>query len=82
VAPPFQVAEFDIMYNKGISKEGDVVELGTNLKVLEKSGAWFSYKGEKIGQGRESVKKYLQENPKAYQEILEEIKRMKTLEVL
>ncbi len=82
VAPPFQVAEFDIMYNKGISKEGDVVELGSTLKVLDKAGAWFSYKGEKIGQGRESVKKYLQENPKIYEEILTEIKKIKTSESL
>ncbi len=82
VAPPFQVAEFDIMYNRGISKEGDVVELGTNLKVLDKAGAWFSYKGEKIGQGRESVKKYLQENPKIYDEMLNEIKEKKKLEEL
>ncbi len=82
VAPPFQIAEFDIMYNKGISREGDVVELGTNLKVLDKAGAWFSYKGEKIGQGRESVKKYLQENPKAYNEILATIKEIKNKEAL
>ena len=82
VAPPFQIAEFDIMYNSGISREGDVVELGTNLKVLDKAGAWFSYKGEKIGQGRESVKKYLQENPKIYDEMLTEIKKIKNKEAL
>jgi len=82
VAPPFQVAEFDIMYNKGISKEGDVVELGTTTKILDKAGAWFSYKGEKIGQGRESVKKYLQENPKIYDEILKEVKIKKQEEAL
>jgi len=82
VAPPFQIAEFDIMYNKGISKEGDVVELGTLLKVIDKAGAWFSYKGEKIGQGRESVKKYLIENPKVYKTILNEIKEIKNKEAL
>ncbi len=77
VAPPFQIAEFDIMYNKGISKEGDVVELGTSFGILDKAGSWFSYKGKKIGQGREAVKEYLQENPRAFKQILEEIKTKK-----
>ena len=80
VAPPFQVAEFDIMYNKGISKEGDIVDLASNLKIIEKAGAWFSYKGEKIGQGREAAKKYLIDNPKAYKEILKEVKDKKKQE--
>ncbi len=80
VAPPFQVAEFDIMYNKGISKEGDILDLASEMKIVEKAGSWFSYKGEKIGQGRESAKKYLIENPKAYQEILKEVKSQKKSE--
>ena len=69
VAPPFREAEFDILYGEGISKEGSVLDLAVNLDIIEKSGAWFSYKGAKVGQGRENVKKYLKENP----EILEEI---------
>jgi len=77
VAPPFQIAEFDIMYNQGISKEGDILDLGVNYKVLEKSGSWLSYQGEKIGQGREAAKKYLKENPKVMQKILAEIKKKK-----
>lgn len=80
VAPPFQIAEFDIMYNKGISKEGDVVELGTSFGILDKAGSWFSYKGKKIGQGREAVKEYLQENPRAFKQILDEVKTKKAEE--
>lgn len=80
VAPPFQVSEFDIMYNKGISKEGDILDLAVASKVIEKAGAWFSYKGEKVGQGREAVKKYLQENPKVYDQILKEVKEIKKQE--
>ncbi|MFW5885369.1 MAG: recombinase RecA [Patescibacteria group bacterium] len=75
VAPPFQTAEFDIMYNKGISKEGDVVDLGEKFGVISKTGAWYSYNGEKIGQGREAVKKFLQENPDQYDKILAEVNK-------
>ena len=64
VAPPFREAEFDILYGEGISKEGSILDLAVNLDIVEKSGAWFSYNGAKIGQGRENVKKYLKENPK------------------
>lgn len=64
VAPPFQTAEFDIMYNEGISREGDILDYATELKIVEKSGAWYSYNDEKIGQGREAAKGYLRENPK------------------
>lgn len=80
VAPPFQVSEFDIMYNRGISKEGDILDLAVVNKVVEKAGAWFSYKGEKIGQGREAVKRYLQEKPKVYDQMLKEIKEIKKQE--
>ena len=69
VAPPFREAEFDIMYNEGISKSGDIIDLASARGIVEKSGAWFSYKGEKIAQGREAAKKYLQANPKVMDEI-------------
>ncbi len=62
IAPPFKEAEFDIIYGKGISKEGDILDLGVGLGLIEKSGAWYSFEGERIGQGRENVKKFLSEN--------------------
>lgn len=72
VAPPFREAEFDIMYNQGISREGDVLDLAVNHGVVDKSGAWFEYEAEKIGQGREAAKKYLRENPKVLEKIAKE----------
>ena len=69
VAPPFKVVEFDLMYGKGISKLGELIDLGTKAGVVEKSGAWYAYKGEKIGQGRENAKFYLQKNPNVAAEI-------------
>ena len=69
VAPPFKVVEFDLMYGKGISKVGELVDLGAKAGVVEKSGAWYAYKGEKIGQGRENAKIYLEKNPKVADEI-------------
>ena len=69
IAPPFRIAEFDIMYNEGISRTGDVLDLAVQYGVVGKSGAWFDYKEEKIGQGREAVKTYLKENPKVLAEI-------------
>ena len=69
VAPPFKVVEFDLMYGKGISKVGELIDLGTKAGVVEKSGAWYAYKGEKIGQGRENAKIYLEKNPKIAVEI-------------
>lgn len=69
IAPPFRQAEFDIMYNKGISKSGDIVDLGVAHNIVEKSGAWFAYKDNKIGQGREAAKAYLEENPSVMEEI-------------
>jgi recombination protein RecA len=62
IAPPFKVAEFDIVYGQGISREGDILDLGVSLGVVEKSGAWYSFSGERIGQGRENVKRFLSEN--------------------
>ena len=69
VAPPFRIVEFDIMYGEGISKLGELIDLGVKVGTIEKSGAWFSYKGEKIGQGRENSKIFLKENPAIAQEI-------------
>lgn len=62
IAPPFKEAEFDIIYGKGISKEGDILDLGVSLGIIEKSGSWYSFEGERIGQGRENVKRFLSEN--------------------
>ncbi|HLC91459.1 MAG TPA: recombinase RecA [Candidatus Saccharimonadales bacterium] len=73
IAPPFRQAEFDIMYNQGISKSGDILDLATDKEIVEKSGAWFSYKGEKIAQGREAAKKYLEANPKVMDEIAKQV---------
>ena len=70
VAPPFKIAEFDIMYGQGISVAGDVLDCGVNTGVINKSGSWFSYDGDRIAQGRENVKNWLMENP----DIMEEIK--------
>ena len=69
VVPPFREAEFDIIYGEGISKEGNILDMAVNLDIVEKAGSWFSYNGERIGQGRENVKKYLKENPKMLEEI-------------
>lgn len=69
IAPPFKEAEFDIMFGKGISKEGDILDLASDYDIVNKSGAWFAYEGEKIGQGRENAKKYLMDNPAIAEEI-------------
>lgn len=69
VAPPFKEAEFDIMYGKGISKEGNVLDVAVNLDIVNKSGAWYSYNGQKIGQGRENTKQFLKDNPDVLKEI-------------
>jgi recombination protein RecA len=69
VAAPFKVTEFDLMYNEGISKEGEIIDLGVKLDIVEKSGSWFSYNNVRIGQGRENVKQYLKEHPQISNEI-------------
>jgi len=74
IAPPFRVAEFDIMYNEGISQTGDVLDLATDRNIIEKSGAWFSYNGDKIAQGREAAKEYLKKNPKIMAEIEKKVR--------
>lgn len=74
IAPPFKEAEFDIMFGKGISKEGDILDLAVKCDLVAKSGAWFSYNGEKIGQGRENAKIYLSENPQVMEELEHKIR--------
>ena len=74
VAPPFREAEFDIIYGKGISKSGNILDLGVNLDIVEKSGSWFSYNGARIGQGRENAKKYLEENPEIMAEVEKKVR--------
>ncbi|MBE6037972.1 MAG: recombinase RecA [Anaerofustis stercorihominis] len=69
VAPPFKTAEFDIIYGVGISREGDLIDMATNIGIIEKSGSWYAYEGQKIGQGRENAKKYLTENPDIMEEV-------------
>lgn len=69
VAPPFKQADFDIMYGEGISREGSIIDIGTDMNIIEKSGAWYSYKGERLGQGRENVKEYLKDHPEIAAEV-------------
>ncbi len=80
IAPPFREAEFDIMYDEGISHSGDVLDLATTYNIVEKSGAWISYKGQKIAQGREAAKEYLKKNPKVTEEIAAKIKALSVKE--
>ena len=74
VAPPFKTAEVEIMYGEGISKEGEVIDIASNMGIIDKSGAWFSYKGEKIGQGKENVKLVFKNNPALFKEIEEKVR--------
>jgi recombination protein RecA len=74
VAPPFRNAIVEIMYGEGISREGEVLELATNYEIINKSGAWYDYNGERIGQGKDNIKKYLKENPKVFEEVLGKLK--------
>jgi recombination protein RecA len=75
VAPPFKVAEVDIMYGEGISKEGEMIDMGSDLEIVQKSGSWYSYNEERIGQGRENAKQFLRENPHMRKEIGEQIRK-------
>jgi len=79
VAPPFKVIDFDIMYNEGISKRGEIIDLGVKFELIEKSGAWFAYKGAKIGQGKENAKDFLKTHPEIANEI-EQLIRNKVLD--
>ena len=74
VAPPFKQAEFDIMYGKGISREGSLLDVGTDLGIVKKSGAWYTFDGEQLGQGRENAKQFLAENPELMVQISERVK--------
>jgi len=75
VAPPFREAEFDVMYGEGISKEGDLLDLAVERKIVEKSGTWFAYSGDRLGQGRENVKQFLKDNPAIFKSIEEKVRR-------
>jgi recombination protein RecA len=76
VAPPFKEAEFDIMYGEGISREGDLIDLGVAQNVVEKSGSWYSYKGERIGQGRENARQFLRDNPDIRRQVDAELRKL------
>jgi recombination protein RecA len=75
VAPPFREAEFDVMYGEGISREGDLLDLAVDRKIVEKSGTWFAFSGERLGQGRENVKQFLRDNPAIFKSIEEKVRR-------
>jgi recombination protein RecA len=75
VAPPFREAEFDVMYGEGISREGDLLDLAVEKRIIEKSGAWFAYSGERLGQGRENVKQFLKDNPAVHRAIEDRVRR-------
>ncbi len=81
VAPPFKVATVDIMYGEGVSKEGEIIDLGTDAGILEKTGAWYAYNGEKLGQGKENVKLLLKENTKLRDEIEQKIREYYSIEI-
>ena len=74
VAPPFRQAEFDVLYGEGISREGEIIEIGAQLNFVEKAGSWYSYNGEKIGQGKDNAREFLKENPRIAQEIEDKIR--------
>lgn len=75
VAPPFKTADVDIMYGEGISREGEIIDMASELDIIQKSGSWYSYKDERLGQGRENAKQFLKENPHIAEEIAQEIRK-------
>ena len=75
LAPPFREAEFDVMYGEGISREGDLLDLAGEKRIVEKSGAWFAYGGERLGQGRENAKQFLKENPDVRRAIEDRVRK-------
>ena len=82
VAPPFKFAEFDILFGEGISREGEIIDMGVVAKVVEKSGAWYAYNGEKIGQGRDNSREFLRENPELAREIENKVRESLGIPVL
>ena len=82
VSPPFKTAEFDILYGQGISREGEVIDMGVEAKILEKSGSWYAYKGEKIGQGKDNAREFLKENPELAAEIENKVRGEKGIPLL
>jgi recombination protein RecA len=76
LAPPFREAEFDILYNQGISYEGDLIDLAVEKKLIDKSGAWFSYKGERLGQGRDNAKQFVREHPEVFDALNNKLREM------
>ena len=75
MAPPFREAEFDILYGEGISREGDLLDLGVERKIVDKSGTWFAYNGDRLGQGRENAKQFLRDNPATTQAIEDRLRK-------
>lgn len=82
VAPPFKTAEFDIMYGTGISREGDLLDIAADREIIQKSGSWYSYEGERMGQGRENAKEYLRNNPEFMQKLDRQLKKMEKARLL
>jgi recombination protein RecA len=82
VAPPFKTAEFDILFGEGISREGEVIDMGVAAKIVDKSGAWYAYQGEKIGQGRDNAREFLRENPTLAREIENKVRESLGIRVL
>jgi recombination protein RecA len=82
VCPPFKTAEFDILYGEGISREGEIIDMGVTARVLEKSGAWYAYKGEKIGQGKDNAREFLRENADVAREIENKVREFMGIPLL
>ena len=82
MAPPFKTAEFDILYGEGISREGEIIDMGVEAKVLEKSGSWYAYNGEKIGQGKDNSREFLRENPALAVEIENKVREAMGIRLL
>jgi recombination protein RecA len=82
VAPPFKTAEFDILFGEGISRHGEIIDMGVNARILEKSGAWYAYNGEKIGQGRDNAREFLRENPELAREIENKVRESLNIPLL
>jgi recombination protein RecA len=82
VAPPFKTAEFDILFGEGISRHGEIIDMGVNARILEKSGAWYAYNGEKIGQGRDNAREFLRENPELAREIENKVREILEIPLL